>query len=44
MFLNRRDKETPHMRSVAYYGMRGDEDSEEMSFCYYVTDMIFMKD
>lgn len=43
MFLDRRDKESPHMRPFMYYGMCGDEDSEQMSSCYYVTEIIFMK-
>lgn len=44
MFLDRRDKETPHMSPFMFYGMCSDEDSEQMSFRYYVMEMIFMKD
>lgn len=32
------------MRPFMYYSMCSDEESEQMSFCYYVMEMIFMKD
>lgn len=44
VFLDRGDKESPHTRPFMYYGVCGGEDTEQMSFCYYVTEIIFMKD